>query len=73
MMRVQNLLHWCLNCRAFSIDCDPTGDVASQEGHNVQVLSLDTRTKNIHPTRDDVGRNDLRNLQATLLKLVCNA
>jgi len=71
-MRVQYRLPWCWRRWAFYIDCDPAGGVPCQEGHNLHVCSLDTRTKNRHAARDDVGCYTLRNLQAMLLKPVCN-
>ena len=57
-------LPWCWHRCEFDIGCDPAGGVACQEGHNLQVCSLDTRTKNKHITRDDVGRYTQGNLQA---------
>jgi len=71
--RVPHRLPWCWNRSAFDTGCDPAGGVACQEGHNLQVRSLETRTKNRHVTRDDVGRYTQGNLQAMLLKPVCNA
>jgi len=46
---------------------------ACQEGHNLQVRSLDTRTKNRYAAQDDVYRNTQGNLQTMLVKPVCNA
>jgi len=43
-----------------------------QEAHNLQVRSLDTRTKNRHAAWDDVGCYTLGNLQAMLLSPLCN-
>jgi len=71
--RVQHWLPWCWHCGAFDIGCDPAGGVACQEGHHLQVGSLDTRTKSRHAARDDVGRYTQGNLQAMLLKPVCNS
>jgi hypothetical protein len=56
-----------------SIDPDPTGGVACQRGHNLQVRSLDTRTKTRHAARDNVGHYTQGNMQAMLLKPGCNA
>jgi len=70
--RVRHWLPVCWHRWAFDIGCDPTGGVACQEGHNPQVRSLDSRTKNRHATRDDVGRYTQGNLQVMLLKPVCN-
>jgi len=53
--------------------CDPAGGVAWQEGHNVQVRSLDTRTQNRHAARDDVGHYTQSNLEAKLLKPISNS
>ena len=53
--------------------CDPTRAVACQDAHDLQVCSLDTHTEHRHAARDDVGRYPLGNLQAMLLKPVCNA
>ena len=39
-----------------------------QEGHNLQVRSLDTCCKNRHAARDEVGRYTLGKVQAMLLK-----
>jgi len=69
---VRHRLHWCWHHWAFYIGCDSAGGVACQEGHNLQVRSLDTETKNRHATGDDVSHYTLGNLQAMLLKLVCN-
>jgi len=66
MAGVQQGLPWCSHCGAFYIDCDPAGGVACQDAHNLQVCSLDTRTKNKHAVRENVGRNTLGNLQAML-------
>jgi len=44
-----------------------------QEGYNLQVRSLDTRTQNRHAAWDDVGRYTQGNLQAMLLELVFKA
>jgi len=71
--RVWHPLPWCCHHWAFTIGCDPTGGVPYQDAHNLQVHSLDTRTKNRHAARDDVGCYTLCNLQAMLLKPVCNA
>jgi len=71
--RVRHLLPWCRHCGAFYIGCDPAGGVASQEGHNLQVRSLDSRTNNRHVAWDDVGCNTQGNLRAMLLKPVSNA
>ena len=63
--------HWLPSCWhrwAFDIDCDPAGGVDHQEGHNLQVHSWDTRTKNTHAAPDDVGHCTQGNLQAMLLK-----
>ena len=70
---VRHWLPWCWHRCAFEIRCDPAGGVACQEGHNLQVRSLDTHTKNRHVARDHVGRYTQGNLQAMLLKPVCNA
>jgi len=72
-MSARHRLPWWLHHWAFDIGCDSAGGVGSQEGHNLQVHSLDIRTKNRHVTQDDVGRHIEGNLQATLLKPVCNA
>ena len=53
--------------------CDPAGGVPCQDAQNLQVRSLDTRTKNRHAARDEIGRYTLGNLQSMLLKPVCNA
>jgi hypothetical protein len=57
----------------FYIGCDPAGGIACQDAQILQVRSLDTRIKNRHATRDNVGRYTLGNLQAMLLKPVYNA
>jgi hypothetical protein len=57
----------------FDIGWDPAGGVACQEGHTLQVRSLDIHTKNRHVARDDVGRYTHGNLQAMLLKPVYDA
>jgi len=72
-MRVRHRLPWCWHRWAFYIGCDPAGGLPCQKGHNLQVRSLDTRTRNRHAARDDVGLYTQGNLQATLLKPVCNA
>jgi len=72
-MRVRHRLPWCWHRWASYIGCDPAGGVACQKGHNLQVRSLDTRTKIRHAARDDVGRYTQGNLQAMLLQPVCNA
>jgi hypothetical protein len=71
--RVQNWLPWYWQHWEFFIGCDLTRGVACQQEHNLQVDSLDTCTKNRHPTPDDVGLNTLGNLQAMLVKPVSNA
>jgi len=53
--------------------CDTAGGVACPEGHKLHVHSLDTHSKNRDATQDDVGPYTLRNVQAMLLKPVCNA
>jgi len=73
MMRFRDLLTWCWYCWEFYISCDHVKGVACQEGHNLQVHPLDTRTKNRHATRDDEGLYTLGNPQAMLLKPVCKA
>jgi len=70
---VRHWLPWCWNYWVFFISCDPTVGVACQEGHNFQVLSLDSRTKNRHSAWVDVGYNALGNLQVMLLKPLTNA
>jgi len=70
--RVRHWLSWCWHRWAFYIGCDPAGGVACQEGYNFEVHSLYTRTKNRPATRDDVGCYTQANLQAMLLKPVCN-
>jgi len=72
-MRVRHRLPWCWHHSALYIHCDPAGGVACQKGHNLQVRSKDTRTKNRHAARDDVGRYTQGTLQAMLLKPVCKA
>jgi len=72
-MRVPHQLPLCLHHWVFDIGCDPAGGVACQEGHNLQGCSLDTCTKNKHVAQDDVGCYTQGNLQAMLLKPVCNA
>jgi len=71
--RVRHRLTWCWHCWVFYIDRDPTRGVAFQEGHNLQVCSLDTRAKNRHAAWDDVGRYTPGNMQAMLLNPVRNA
>jgi len=70
---VQHRLPWCWHHWAFYIGCDPAGGVAWQEGHNLQLRSLDSGIKNRHAARDDLGRYTLGILQIMLLKPVCNA
>jgi len=70
--RVWHWQPWRWHRWVFYIDCDPTGGVACQEGHTLQVCSLDTRTKNRHAVQDDVGPYPQGILQAMLLKPVCN-
>jgi len=70
--RVWHQLLWCWHHWAFFIGCDATRGVVCQEGHNVQVCCLDTRTKNRHAAWDDVGRHTLGNTKAMLVKLVSN-
>jgi len=70
--RVQHRLPWCRHHWAFFIGCDPAGGVACHKGHNLHIRSVDTRTKSSHAARDDVGRYTQGNLQAMLLKPVCN-
>ena len=69
----QHLLSSCCNHWAFYIGCDPAWGVACQEGHNLEVCSLDTHTRNSHAAWDAVGRYTQGNLQYMLLKPVCNA
>ena len=71
-MRVRHGVRWCRHRWGFDIGCDPPGGVACQEGHNLQVHSLDTPTRDRHVTRDNVGRYTQGTLQAMLLKPVCN-
>jgi len=71
--RFRHRLPWCSHRWVFYIGCDPAGGVACQKGHNIQVRSLDSHTKNRHAARDDVGRSTKGNLQAMLLKPVSNA
>jgi len=71
--RVRHRLPWCWHGWALYIGCDPPRGVGCQEGHNLQVHSLDTRTKNRHAAWDDVGRYTLGNLQVMQLKPVWNA
>jgi len=71
--RVRHRLRWCWHRWTLYIGCDPTGGVACQQGHNLQVRSLDNRTKNRHAARDQVGCYTQGNLQAMLLKPVCYA
>ena len=71
--RVQHQLPCCWHCWTLYIGCDPAGGVAHQKGHHLQVCSLNTRPKNRHAARDDVGCYTLGNLQSMLLKPVCNA
>ena len=66
-------MRWCWHRWAFYIGCDPTRGVACQKRYFLQVRSLDTRTKNRNAARDDAGRYTQGNLQAMLLKPVCNA
>jgi len=63
-MIVRHPLHCGRHCWASYISYDPAGDVACQEGHNLQVCSLDTPTNNRHVARDYVGHNTQGNLQA---------
>ena len=70
--RVWQRLPWCWHRWAFYTDSHPAGGVVCQDPHDLQVCSLDTHTKNRHATRDDVGCYSLGNLQAMLLKPVCN-
>jgi len=72
-MRGWHRLPWCLHHWEFYIGCDPAGGVSCQEGPDLQARSLDTHTKNSHHTWDDVGCDNLGNLQVRLLKPVCNA
>jgi len=72
-MRVWHQLPCCSYCWAFYMGCDPAGGVPCQDAQNLQVRSLDTRTKNRHAARDEIGRYTLGNLQSMLLKPVCNA
>ena len=71
--RVPHRLPWFWHPWAFYIGCDPARGIACRKGHNPQVHSLDTRTINRHAARDDVGHYIQGNLQALLLKPVCNA
>ena len=71
-MRVRHRLPSCWHRWAFDIGCDSASGVAWQEGDNLPVRSLDTRTKNRHVAQDDVACYTQGNLQAMLLKLVCN-
>jgi len=71
--RVRHRLPWCWLRWEFYIGCDPTGGVACKMGHNLQVRSSDTCTKNWHAAQDDVGRFTQGNRQDMLLKPVCNA
>jgi len=70
--RVWLRLPWCWHSWAFSIGCDPARGVACQDAHNLQVCALHTRTRNRHAARADAGRYTQGNLQAMLLKPVCN-
>jgi hypothetical protein len=60
-MRVWHQLPWCRQFRPFDIGCNPAGGVGGQEGHKLQVGSLDTRTKHRHFAPDDLGRYTQRN------------
>jgi len=71
--RVQHSQPWCWYRWAFYIGCVRNWGVACEEGQNLQVCSLDTRTKNRHAAQDDVCRYTQGNLQAMLLNPVCNA
>jgi len=71
--RVRHRLPWCWHRLAYCIGCDPAGGVTCQKGHNLEVRSIDTRTKNRHAAQDDVARYTQGNLQAMLLEPVCNA
>ena len=70
--RVRHQLPSCWNCWVFDKGCDPAGGVTCQEGHDLQVRSLDTHTKHRHATRDDVGCYTQGNLHTMLLKPVCD-
>jgi len=70
---VRHRLPWFWNCWAFYTGRDSAGGVACQEGHIVQVGTLDTRTGYRHACRADICRYTMCNLQAILIKLVCNA
>jgi len=72
MTRVGHWLPCCWHPSAFYIGCDPAGGVACQEGHNLQVHSVDSRTTIRHAARDDVGCHAQGNLQVMLLKPVGN-
>jgi len=71
--RVLHQQPWCWHRWVFNIGCDRAGGVACQEGHILQVCSLDTRTNKWHATQHDVGCYTQGNLQAMLLKQGCNA
>jgi len=73
VMRVRHRLPWCLHRGSFYIGHDPARGVTCQQGHNLQVRSVDPRAKCRHTARDDVGHYTLGNLPAMLPKLVINA
>ena len=68
----QHRLPWCWHRWVFHLDCDPPRGVACQEGQNLNVHSVDTTTKNRPAAWNYVGRSTQGNLQARLLKPVCN-
>jgi len=70
--RVWHRLPWCWHLWAYHIGCYPAAGVASQEGHNLQVLVLDTRTRGRYAARDDMHCYNQSNLQPMLLNQVCN-
>jgi len=72
-VRVRHRRLKCLHCWLFYLRCNPAGGVACQVEHDLEVRSLDTPTKNRPAARDDVGRYTRGNLQAMMLKPVCNS
>ena len=70
---VRHLPPWCWHRWAFNVGRNPTRGVPCQDAHNLQVRSLDTRTKNRHVAQNDVGRYTHSNLHAIQRNPVCNS
>jgi hypothetical protein len=72
-MSIQHQPHWFWYPSALNIGCDPASGVVCQMGNNLWVHCLVTHTQNRHAPRDGIRRIFVGILQATLLKLICNA